>query len=240
VGVAGDGKYLMLNEAPRSYFYLPLAQNYRSPITLMVRSTSDPAALAKPLQDLLREMDADLPVFNVRTMERHIRDSVFGLMPLRMAAAMAGVEGLLGLFLAIMGLYAVVSYSANQPVHEIGVRMALATRRSRPAKQGHELTSSVSLSPAIVVYLLPRPLRPPARGPPRWSPSGDAGGGSGSSLLPPRAGPPGRSMVALRCESLETEHEPLVEVQGRHAADPVPRRAPTSPGRRSPAATSRR
>jgi len=130
VGVVGDGKYLMLNEAPRSYFYLPLAQNYRSPITLMVRSASDPAALAKPLQDLLREMDADLPVFNVRTMERHIRDSVFGLMPLRMGAAMAGVEGLLGLFLAIMGLYAVVSYSANQQVHEIGVRMALGARPS--------------------------------------------------------------------------------------------------------------
>jgi len=39
VGVAGDGKYLMLGEAPRSYFYVPLAQNYRSPITLMVRSS---------------------------------------------------------------------------------------------------------------------------------------------------------------------------------------------------------
>jgi predicted permease len=128
VGVASDGKYLMLGEAPRSYFYLPLAQNYRSPITLMVRSVSDPAALAKPIEELLREMDADLPVFNVRTMERHVRDSVFGLMPLRMGVAMAGVEGLLGLLLAIMGLYAVVSYAANQQVHEIGVRMALGAR----------------------------------------------------------------------------------------------------------------
>jgi predicted permease len=128
VGVAGDGKYFMLGEAPRSYFYLPLAQNYRSPITLVVRSESDAGALAKPLQDLIRELDADLPVYNVRTMERHIRDSVFGLMPLRVGAAMAGVEGLLGLFLAILGLYSVVSYSANQQVHEIGVRMALGAR----------------------------------------------------------------------------------------------------------------
>jgi predicted permease len=128
VGVAGDGKYLMLGEAPRSFFYLPLAQAYRSPITLLVRTAADPAPFAKPLQELVRELDADLPVYNVRTMERHLRDSVFGLMPLRMGAAMAAVEGLLGLFLAIMGLYAVVSYSVNQQVHEVGVRMALGAR----------------------------------------------------------------------------------------------------------------
>jgi ABC-type antimicrobial peptide transport system permease subunit len=73
-------------------------------------------------------MDPDLPVFNVRTMDRHVRESVFGLMPLRMAAAMAAIEGLLGLFLAVMGLYAVVSYAASRRVHEIGVRMALGAR----------------------------------------------------------------------------------------------------------------
>jgi predicted permease len=125
VGVATDGKYVMLAEEPRTYFYLPLDQHYRSPITLIVRGASDPSALVKPLQDLLRELDPDLPIFNLRTMERHIRESVFGLMPLRMGATMAAVQGLLGLFLAVMGLYAVVSYAVTQRTHEIGVRMAL-------------------------------------------------------------------------------------------------------------------
>jgi putative ABC transport system permease protein len=128
VGVAADGKYVMLAEAPRSYFYLALAQNYASPVTLMVRSAGDPSSLARPVQDVLRQMDPDLPVFNLRTMDRHVRESVFGLMPLRMAAAMAAIEGLLGLFLAVMGLYAVVSYAASRRVHEIGVRMALGAR----------------------------------------------------------------------------------------------------------------
>ena len=69
--------------------------------------------------------DSDLPVFDVRTMEAHIRESVFGLMPLRMGAYIAGAQGLVGLFLAVMGLYAVVSYAVMRRTREIGIRMAL-------------------------------------------------------------------------------------------------------------------
>jgi hypothetical protein len=128
VGIARDGRYLMLGEQPRPYFYLPLKQEYRSPSTLIVRCGSDPAGLAGPLRDIVAEMDADLPVFNVRTMEQHVRGSVFGLMPLRLGAAMAGLLGMIGLSLAVLGLYAVVAYAVTRRTCEIGVRMALGAR----------------------------------------------------------------------------------------------------------------
>jgi predicted permease len=129
VGVARDGKYVTVGEGPRTYFYVPISQQYRAPVTIMVRSASDAAAVGGALRRLVNQMDPDLPVFNVSTMEKHIQSSVFGLMPLRVGAGMAGVQGLIGLFLAVMGLYAVVSQAVTQRTREIAIRMALGAER---------------------------------------------------------------------------------------------------------------
>ena len=153
VGLAADGKYVMLGEEPRTYFYLPMTQEYRSPMTLMVRSAAGPAATMASLERLVGERDPDLPVFNVRTMDEHLRDSVFGLMPLRTGTAIATLQGLIALLLAVMGLYAVVAQAVARRIREIGVRMALGARPADIMRL--VLREGMSLSAAGIALGLP-------------------------------------------------------------------------------------
>ncbi len=128
-GLARDGKYVLLGEQPRPYVYFPLEQQYHSPVTLHVRTARDPMALIPALRRVLAELDSTLPIYNVRTMDEHLRQSAMAMMPLRMAATVAGIQGILGLILAMMGIYGVVSYVTSQRTREIGLRIALGAGR---------------------------------------------------------------------------------------------------------------
>ena len=123
VGVAKTGHYLAVNEAPAPYVYLPYEQNPRSRMTLIVQSTGDPAALAAPLRDAVRSIDANLPIFNLRTVATLYESRATGTW--LQFFQMVGTMGFIGLALATTGLYGLVAYTVSRRVKEFGIRVAL-------------------------------------------------------------------------------------------------------------------
>jgi predicted permease len=138
VGVVRDAKYSRLNEPAPPTFFMPYTQIPPGPMTVEVRTGGDALALTTAVRAAIRTIDPSLPMIRVRTQEEQISDT---FRDPRTFATLAAVSGTIGLLLACIGLYGVVSYDARRRTSEIGVRLALGAQRSDVLRlvMGHTL-----------------------------------------------------------------------------------------------------
>jgi putative ABC transport system permease protein len=127
IGVARDGKYRTLGEAPRAFVYTNNLQQYSSFMTLVVATDGNEQAMLEQVRRELDALDPNLPVFDIATLSEHLSIMLF---PARLGAALLAAFGALGLILAGIGLYGVVASSVARRTREVGIRRSLGARRS--------------------------------------------------------------------------------------------------------------
>lgn len=124
VGVVQDGKYKGFIEDPQPHFYEPLSQSYIPLRTIHIRTSVPTETLSMQVQSQIRDLAPNLAVSEMQTLDQALQ-GLNGFLFFRLGAQLTGAMGLLGLVLAVVGVYSVASYAAAQRTQEIGIRMAI-------------------------------------------------------------------------------------------------------------------
>jgi hypothetical protein len=153
VGIAKMAKYFWIAEPPLDFVYLPYTQEKNPAMTIVAETSApDAATLAPVLREVVRGIDPSMPVFNARTMRDFYTQRAVKT-PDIIAESVAGL-GMMGLILAMVGLYGLIAYSVSQRRREIGIRMAIGADRQKVIQmvlqQGFVL-SAIGVSVGLIV-----------------------------------------------------------------------------------------
>jgi predicted permease len=145
-GVVATTKSRSIGEEPRPCLYFPLEQvlkgnDSQTGITLVVRTAGDPAGYVRDVRQRIHDIDPALPLFDVRTLDAHLSEAMY--FP-RATALLFGLAGMMGLLIATIGIYGVVSFTVARQAKEIGIRIALGATRRQVV--GQILTQGMTLA----------------------------------------------------------------------------------------------
>jgi predicted permease len=159
VGVARDVEFQIFNGGKtQPFFYIPFLQHSQgnSLMTFQLRSNRDLPSLMPVVEKTVHGLAPHLPIFQVQTMRQGM-DTMNGLLLFQIGATLAAMMGCLGLTLAVIGLYGVVSYAVSRRVREIGLRIALGASRASVFRMIYRqslLIIAVGLGAGLAVALL--------------------------------------------------------------------------------------
>jgi hypothetical protein len=130
IGVVADGKYESFDEAPRPVMYFALSQHYQESVAVVARTEGDPRLWVEPLNQAVKGLNIVLP-FRPVTFDAWTN---FTLLTQRVTAACVAGLSALGMLLAVVGLFGVISYSVSERRKELGIRVALGARQGQLLK----------------------------------------------------------------------------------------------------------
>jgi ABC-type lipoprotein release transport system permease subunit len=131
IGVAEGGKYIDLHMPPEPYLFFPFSQRFSFEASLFVETAGDPRDMLNLIMREARAASEKVPIVSAITLRQHMR---LALSLDRMIVTLLGNLGLLGMFLAVVGLYGVISYAVSRRTREIGIRVALGAEHGDVTK----------------------------------------------------------------------------------------------------------
>jgi predicted permease len=131
VGVVDEMRYYAMADTNRPLIFYPLAQHFQQNVTIVVRTGMDPLQITASVKQAVAQLDPDMPVYNIRTLDKQVIGSPMGMGAMRMGTIIAGAQGMIALFLATLGLYGLISHSVKIRTHEIGIRIALGATHGK-------------------------------------------------------------------------------------------------------------